>query len=90
MTFNEYIPASSIYHRAIARRAASFMVFFENIILKEWHNPYAFLMSGYSSKSIAALCFCLFVHLSADLKSKYRERISNSLRVSPLEYQYGT
>ena len=36
MTFNEYIPASSIYHRAIARRAASFMVFFENIIRREW------------------------------------------------------
>jgi len=30
---------------------------------------------------MAALCFCLSVHLSADLKSKYRERISNSLRV---------
>ena len=43
-------------------------------------------MSGYSSNRIAALCFCLSVHLSADLKSKYRERISNSLRVSPLEY----
>ena len=28
--------------------------------------------------------------LSADLKSRYRERISNSLRVSPLEYRYGT
>ena len=59
------------------------MVFLENIIRREWHKPYAFLTSGYSSNSIAALCFCLSVHLSADLKSKYRERISNSLRVSP-------
>ena len=92
MTFNERIPASStlLYHRAIARYAASFMVFFENIIRREWHKPYAFLISGYSSNRMAALCFCLSVHLSADLKSKYREHISNSLRVSPLEYRYGT
>ena len=88
MTLKECIPASStlLYHRAIARRAASFMVFLEKIIRREWHKPYAFLMSGYSSNRIAALCFCFSVHLSADLKSRYRERISNSLRVSPLEY----
>ena len=46
MTFNERIPASStlLYHRAIARYATSFMVFFENIIRREWHKPYAFLI----------------------------------------------
>ena len=54
MTLKECIPASStlLYHPAIARRAASFMVFFENTILKEWHKPYVFLMSGYSSNIV--------------------------------------
>lgn len=88
----ECSPASSslLYQRATANRAAFLMVFFENIIRREWHRPYAILMSGYSQNSTAALCFRLSVHLSADLKSKCRERISNSLRVSPLEYRYGT
>ena len=69
---NECSPASStlLYQRAIDRRAASLIVFLEKIILREWHRPYAVFMSGYSSKSIAARCFCLSVHLSADMKSR--------------------
>lgn len=37
MTLNEWIPASStlLYHLAIDRRAASLIVFFENIMRKE-------------------------------------------------------
>ena len=86
MTLKECIPASStlLYHRAIARRAASFMVFLEKIIRREWHKPYAFLMSGYSSNRIAALCFCFSVHLSADLKS---EILHSLWRELPLDGQ---
>ena len=61
MTFNERIPASStlLYHRAIARYAASFMVFFENIIRREWHKR----LSGniwLVSFKISYLCLPLF------------------------------
>ena len=72
MTLNEWNPASStlLYHLAIASRAASLTVFFENIIRREWQSPYAACMSGYSSNSIRARCFCLSVHLSADLNNR--------------------
>ncbi len=51
MTLKEWNPASStlLYHFAIDKRAASLIVFFEKIIRKEWHRPYAVLISGYSS-----------------------------------------
>ena len=72
MTLNECNPASStlLYHRAIESLAASLIEFFENIIRKEWHSPYACLISGYSSNSIDALSFCRCVQLSEDLKSR--------------------
>ena len=72
MTLNEWNPASStlLYHLAMDRRAASFIVFFEKIILKEWQSPYAFFISGYSSNNIAARCFCLSVQSLADLNSR--------------------
>ena len=43
MTLNEWNPASStlLYHLAMDRRTASFIVFFEKIILKEWQSLYA-------------------------------------------------
>ena len=91
MTLKEWNPVSStlLYHRAIDKRAASFIVFLEKIMRSEWRNTYAVFMSGYASKSISALCSCLSAHLSADLNSRYRERKSNSLRVSPLGYRCG-
>lgn len=72
MTLKEWNPAFStlFFHLAMDRRAASLIVFLEKIIRSEWHNPYAVLMSGYSSKSIAARCFCLPVHFSADLNKR--------------------
>ena len=72
MTLKEWNFASStlLYHLAIDSLAASLIVFLENIIRSEWHSPYAFFMSGYSSNNIFARCFCLSVHLSADLKRR--------------------
>lgn len=72
MTLKERNPASStlLYQRAMDRRAASLIVFLAKIIRREWHSPYAVWMSGYSSNSISALCFCLSVHLSADLNRR--------------------
>ena len=52
------------------RRAASLIVFLENIIRRECHSPYAVWMSGYSSNNMAALRFCLSIHLSVDLNSR--------------------
>ena len=72
MTLKECSLASStlLYHRAMAKRAASLTVFFEKIIRREWHKPYALWMSGYSLNSITALCFCFSVHLLADLNNR--------------------
>lgn len=41
MTLNCFILESStlLYHLAMLNRAASLMVFFENIILNEWDRP---------------------------------------------------
>ena len=85
MTLNEWNPASStlLYHFAIDSLAASLTVFLAKIILREWHSEYAFCRSGYSSKRIFALFFCLSVHLSADLKSRYLLLASSSFLVSP-------
>ncbi len=71
MTLNCFIPVSStlLYHRTIARRAASLIVFLVKIIRSEWHNLYTILISGYSSNNIAALYFCQSVHLPADLNN---------------------
>ncbi len=68
----EWNPAFStlLYQRAMDSRAAFLIVFLVKIIRSEWHSPYAVWMSGYSSNNIAALCFCLSVHLSADLNNK--------------------
>ena len=51
MTLKERNPASStlLYQRAMDRRAASLIVFLAKVIRREWHSPYAVLMSGYSS-----------------------------------------
>lgn len=85
-------PASYILlcHRAMAGRTASLMVFFENVISREWHKPHAPLMSGYSPNGITAPCSCPSVHLLTSLEGKCRGRINNSLRVSPPGYRYGT
>ena len=81
----EWNPASStlLYHLAIDSLAASLIVFLANIILNEWQSEYASCKSGYSSKSILALFFCLSVHLSADLKSRYLLLASSSFLLSP-------
>ena len=83
MTLKECSLASStlLYHRAMAKRAASLTVFFEKIIRREWHKPYALWMSGYSLNSITALCFCFSVHLLADLNT-------DSGSVSAVPYGY--
>ena len=92
MTFNERIPASStlLYHRAIARYAASFMVFFENIIRREWHKPYAFLISGYSSNAKAESFNAKIKLFRANLsgvadKKFFLFHIANAICVSPLK-----
>ena len=76
MTLKEWNPAFStlLYHFAIVSLAASLMVFLAKIILSEWQSEYAFCKSGYSSKRISDLFFCLSVHLSADLKRVCQNR----------------
>ena len=60
MTLNECNLASStlLHHFAIESLAASLIEFFENIIRKEWHRPYACLTSGLSQ---LVLMLSLFV-----------------------------
>ena len=45
-----------LYHFAIDRRAASFIVFFEKIIHREWQSPDAYRMSGYQRCLIISSC----------------------------------
>ena len=72
MTLKERNPASStlLYQSCHGQACGILDCVLAKIIRREWHSPYAVLMSGYSSNSIAALCFCLSVHFSADLKQE--------------------